>query len=68
MLMSDSIQHEAADQIRRLLMNDRRFDEVSGATAHCLSDKKRGWKESGYFSFERNGKRYFVIVECTEAE
>lgn len=60
------IEHEAADQIRRLLAEDERFPGVSGATAFRRADLKRGWQDAGYFSFERNGKLYFVTVEDAE--
>lgn len=61
--MSDNIEHEAADQIRRLLTEDERFTNVSGATAFRHADAKRGWSDAGYFSFERDGQLYFVTVE-----
>lgn len=56
-------EYEAADEIRRLLQEDDRFPVVSGATAFRRADLKRKWTDAGYFSFERNGKYYFVTVE-----
>lgn len=59
------VEYEAADQIRRLLMEDERFPGVSGATAFRRADSTRGWMKAGYFSFERDGQLYFVTVEST---
>jgi hypothetical protein len=61
-------EYEAADEIRRLLMDDERFPGVSGATAFRHADPKRHWTDAGYFSFERNGKLYFVTVERADPE
>jgi hypothetical protein len=61
--MSEYVEHEAADQIRRLLDEDARFNSVSGATAFRRADSKAGWQDAGYFSFERGGHLYFVTVE-----
>lgn len=65
--MSHHVEHEAADQIRCLLEEDERFRSVSGATAFRHADEKRGWTDAGFFSFERNGHRYFVTVDLVEA-
>jgi hypothetical protein len=58
--------HKAAEQIRRLLDEDERFSAVSGATAVRHADGKQGWTAAGYFSFERDGRLYFVSVEPVE--
>lgn len=60
------VEHEAADQIRRLMCEDERFSGVSGVTAFRRADENRGWTDAGYFSFERDGHRYFVTVESAE--
>jgi hypothetical protein len=65
--MSDVVEHEAADQIRRLLAEDERFPGVSGATAFRRADPKRGRQAGGFFSFARGGKYYFVTVERADA-
>lgn len=62
--MDGDVEHEAADQIRRLMDEDGRFAAVSGATAQRRADRKMGWTDAGFFSFERGGKRYFVTVEA----
>lgn len=64
--MSEYVEHEAAEQIRRLLAEDERFLGVSGATAFRRADPKRKWRDAGYFSFERGGKLYYVSVEPVE--
>ena len=56
----------ATDDIRCMLADSRRFDNVSGATAFRHEDKKLGWTNAGYFSFEREGKLYFVTVQSAE--
>lgn len=61
-------EHEAADQIRALLTEDARFRSVSGATAFRHADAKRGWTDAGFFSFERNGRLYFVTVDLVEGQ
>jgi hypothetical protein len=66
--MSGNIEHEAADQIRRMLDEDERFNAVSGATAFRRADPKRGWRDAGFFSFERGGKLYFVTVDRAERD
>jgi hypothetical protein len=63
--MSDYVEHDAADQIRRMMAEDARFLGVSGATAFRRANLKAGWQDAGYFSFERDGRRYFVTVERT---
>lgn len=65
--MSQPIEHEAADQIRRMLEEDERFAGVSGATALRRADPKAGWQDAGFFSFERGGLLYFVTVERADA-
>jgi hypothetical protein len=55
---------KAADDIRRILINDRRFDAVSGATAYRqVRQGIRGWSDAGFFSFKKDGKLYRVTVE-----
>lgn len=60
-----SIEHDAADEIRQMLSEDERFKDVSGATAFRHADPKLKWTDAGFFSFERDGHRYFVTVERT---
>ena len=62
-VMDTHIEHDIADEIRRLLAEDERFPGVSGATAFRHVNIRRGWTDAGYFSFERDGRRYFVTVE-----
>lgn len=64
--MSEPIEYETAEEIRRLLAKDERFNGVSGATAFRRADTKAGWQDAGYFSFERGGYLYFVTVESAE--
>jgi hypothetical protein len=64
--MSEHIEHDAADQIRRLLAEDERFPGVSGATAFREADPKQGWTDAGFFSFERDGRLYFVTVDLAD--
>jgi hypothetical protein len=66
-MASDCPEHEAAGQIRRLLYEDERFRGVSGATAFRRADPRRKWQDAGYFSFERDGRLYFVTVELAAA-
>lgn len=63
MSLTKNVEHEAAEQIRRLLEADERFNAVSGATAFRRAVFKRGWLDCGFFSFERDGKLYVVSVE-----
>lgn len=52
-----------ADEIREILVDDKWFSNVSGATAHRQADPTRGWTEAGFFSFDYEGRRIMVTVE-----